>query len=473
MRSSSPGQDVTGVRPAPASFRDPSGFVFTANGTIYRQVNKVYARHYRKLMDSGLHEELVRRGWLVAHEKVEQPIGEKSKSYLILRPERVPFISYPYEWSFGQLKDAALLTLDVQRLALEYGMTLADASAYNVQYVKGRPMMIDTLSFQEYSEGGPWLSYRQFCQHFLAPIALMASTDVRLNQLLRVYIDGIPLDLASRLLPRRSWGRLGLATHIHLHARSQNALASTDRPERKGTSRFARVSPAGLTGLLHGLQKTVKKLEWKPGGTEWGDYYRATNYDADAFGHKGELISEFLGTVAPEEVWDLGANTGVFSRIAAAQQIRTVAFDIDPAAVEFNYQQVRASGEDNILPVLLDVANPSPRLGWSEKERDSFMDRGPVDCVMALALIHHLAISNNLPFDRIVDFFAGICRHLIIEFVPKSDSQVKRLLRSRADIFDEYDDNHFEESFSQCFQLKRIEPIRGSTRKLYLMEKLG
>ena len=237
MRTSSPGENVKDCEPLSASFRDPSGFMFMADGALYRQVNKVYAPHYRQLMESGLYEQLVKRAWLVAHEEVETPVADQSKVYQVIRPERIPFISYPYEWSFSQLRDAALLTLDVQTLALEYGMTLVDASGFNVQFMKGKPIMIDTLSFQKYAEGQAWTGYKQFCQHFLAPIALMAKTDVRLNQLLRAYIDGIPMDLASRLLPGRTWWRFGLVTHIHLHAKAQHALgrqriAQNGKPNR-------------------------------------------------------------------------------------------------------------------------------------------------------------------------------------------------------------------------------------------------
>lgn len=471
MRSSFSGGGLNEVQRVAGSFRDPSGFMFTAGGNLYRQVNQVYAHHYRRFMDSGLYEELIGRGWLVATEEVADPVADPSIAYRILHPDLVPFISYPYEWSFSQLKDAARLTVDVQRLAIECGMTLIDASAYNVQFLEGRPIMIDTLSFQEYTEGKPWLGYRQFCQHFLAPIALMAKTDVRLSQLLRIHIDGIPLDLASRLLPRSTWGRFALMTHIHLHAKTQNAWAATDRPAHKAKSRFEHVSLAGLTGLLDGLKKAVNKLEWKPGRSEWVDYYRATNYVDDAFDHKQKLVRQYLTSLVPKDVWDLGANTGAFSRIAADMGAKTVAFDIDPGAVETNYQQAKQNGEQNILPLLLDLTNPSPALGWNGNERESLIARGPVDCALVLAMIHHLAIANNLPFDRIAEFLANICRHLLIEFVPKDDSQVRRLLRSREDIFDEYDKEHFEQAFSRLFTIKGSEAIQGSERRLYRMEK--
>jgi hypothetical protein len=201
-----------------ASFRDPSGFLFTRQGVLYRQVNQEYRTHYDLLMSSGLYTRLVGMGLLIPHDEVAEQPQESEVAYRVIRPEPLEFVSYPYEWSFSQLKDAALATLAIQKQSLEAGMVLKDASMYNIQFFHGKPVLIDTLSFETYREGDPWVAYRQFCQHFLAPLALMAHTDVRLSQLLRVYIDGIPLDLAARLLPRRTRYGLGLATHIHLHA---------------------------------------------------------------------------------------------------------------------------------------------------------------------------------------------------------------------------------------------------------------
>ena len=456
----------------PASFRDPSGFIFQHEGELYRQVNQAYRDHYQMLMDSGLYAALVKQGMIVPHEEVDGPVADENSAWRILKPEPIPLISYPYEWCFSQLKDAALLTLDIQRLALEHGMCLKDASAYNIQFHHGRPVFIDTLSFEPYAEGQPWVAYRQFCQHFLAPLALMSKRDVRLGQLLRVYIDGLPLDLASALLPRRTWLPSGLMMHLHLHARTQKAFAASDKAPSETTKRLSRVSRNGLIGIIEGLRKTITKLDWKPGGTEWGDYYNDTNYSDSSFETKRRHIVAFLDEIDPTEVWDLGANIGLFSRITSDHSLSTVAFDIDPSAVEINYRQVRKQNESSLLPLLLDLTNPSPGLGWNSTERDALTDRGPVDCIMALALIHHLSISNNVPFGRVASFFADLCRRsLIIEFVPKSDSQVQRLLRSRQDVFSDYDREHFEKAFTEFFSILRTEAIEGSERVLYLMQK--
>lgn len=451
-----------------ASFRDPAGFLFRRDGSLFRQVNQSGAADYLALMNSGLYEKLVKAGVLIAHEETEEPLAVSDPpGFKVIKPERVPFISYPYEWSFSQLKDAALVTLAIQKRALKTGLSLKDASAYNIQYVRGRATLIDTLSFEEYQAGKPWDAYRQFCQHFLAPLALMAEVDIRLAQLLRVYIDGIPLDLASRLLPMNTRLNFGLLTHIHVHAGAQKRYAGA-----KGkTSPGGAMSLQAFIALIESLQSTVKELSWKPGNTEWANYYAITNYSDSAFEHKKEILARWVAQVQPELVWDLGANNGVFSRICAAAGCYTVSSDVDPDAVEQNYRQMQANGETHILPLVLDLTNPSPALGWDTKERDSFSERGPADLVLGLALIHHLAISNNVPLSQLVDFFADAARKLVIEFVPKSDSQVQRLLASRADIFPDYTREGFEAAFSRRFKTIEKVSLHESERMLYLMER--
>ena len=449
----------------PASFRDPDGFLFFKDGVLYRQINREYNQEYVHLMASGLYDRLVKSRSLISHREVDENPSWVESDNRIIQPQRVPFISYPYEWCFSQLKDAALLTLMIQKRALAYGMMLKDASAYNIQFLNSKPILIDTSSFGKYHEGMPWDAYRQFCQHFLAPLALMSCRDVRLNQLLRVYIDGVPLDLASELLPASTKFNLGLLTHIHLHASAQRRFA-----DRRVYAAGINMSKSAMIGLVESLEKTIKKLIWKPAGTEWGDYYDNTNYSDHAFEYKQQLVSGWVKEKQPAIIWDLGANTGLFSRTAAAFGAKVISFDIDPLAVERNYQTVKKDKDENILPLLLDLTNPSPSLGWNHEERSSFSGRGPADMVLALALIHHLAISNNLPLDLIAAFFARLCKWLIVEFVPKTDSQVLKLLASRMDIFPNYTRDEFEKAFSDKFTIRMAESITGSERILYLME---
>jgi hypothetical protein len=454
-----------------SSFRDPSGFLFQDQGELFRQINQSYASHYDQLMKSGLYDALADDGLLIPHEEVSKVRKPSEGGYKVIRPEPLDFISYPYEWSFSQLKDAALTTFQIQRRALEFGMSLKDSSAYNIQFYRGRPLLIDTLSFEPLIEGRPWVAYRQYCQHFLAPLALMALRDIRLGLLLRSYIDGVPLDLASRLLPRRTKLNFSLLSHIHLHASAQKRYADTSIKTKSVEGRT--MGRYGLQGIIDNLESATRKLEWRPSETEWGEYYSFHGYDESAFDEKKALVGEFLESLQPNSVWDLGANVGLFSRIASERGIPTIAFDIDPAAVELNYRQCVEQSETTLLPLVIDLTNPSPSLGWANAERSSLIERGPADVVFALALIHHLAISNNVPLGNLATFFSKIARWTIFEFVPKEDPQVQRLLISREDIFHDYSLEGFEKAFADCFHIHRKEQIGDSTRTLYLLENRG
>lgn len=448
------------------SFRDPDGFLYFRDGRLLRQVNNRYRNDYDQLIGSGLYDELSGSGSLVRHEEADISLALTGEAYRVIRPETIPFVSYPYEWCFGELKSAALLTLEIEKRALEAGMTLKDASAYNVQFRGCRPIFIDTLSFERYEQGRPWVAYRQFCRHFLAPLALMSLTDVRLGRLMRVNVDGLPLDLASSLLPGRTRLSLGLQTHIHIHAGYERRFSGSRRSSKKGS-----MGRTAMLGLVDSLEGTVRKLSYKPAGTEWSDYYDDTNYTDEGMSRKESLVEEFLGALQPRTVWDLGANTGRFSRIAARKASLVVAFDVDPAAVERHFGERSTVEAGNILPLVLDLTNPSPGVGWAGEERSSLESRGPADTALALALLHHLAISNNLPFEDIAAYLARLCSSLVIEFVPKDDSQVERLLVTRKDIFHRYSREHFEGAFRDHFSVERSEPIAGSGRVLYVMRR--
>jgi hypothetical protein len=449
---------------SPASFRDPSGVVYSQDGVIYRQINPVYQEHYDKLISSGLYAKLLEHGLIIPHSEVTNKPLEGTGAYKVIQPEPLDFITYPYEWCFNQLKDAALTTLSIQQIAIDHGMQLKDASAYNIQFYHGRTVLIDTLSFEVSSLNKPWVAYRQFCQHFLAPLSLMAKRDFRLGQLLRVYIDGIPLDLASYLLPKSTRLDFTLLTHIHLHASSQKHYA------KRKIDANRQISSLSLRGLIDNLKSGIEKLKWIPQGIGWDKYYQENNYTTRGLSHKEAILDDWIERIGPATVWDLGANTGLFSRLASRRGIPTLAFDIDPAAVELNYRQCIAEKDKYLLPALIDLTNPSPGLGWMNQERYSLLQRTPVDAIFALALIHHLAISNNLPFDRLVPFFRSLGKWLFIEFIPKEDNQVERLLANRQDIFSNYNQTSFEKSFLTAYEIQARQTIQDSCRQLYLMK---
>ncbi len=450
-----------------SSFRDPSGSVYEADGIIYRRISKGYREDYDHLMSSGLYDDLVTGGLLVGHVEEDAAKTGSDDTYKVVRPDIIPFISYPYEWSFSQFKQACLATLEIEGRALKYGMTLKDASAYNIQFRGHLPVMIDTLSFERYREGEPWIAYRQFCQHFLASLALMSMTDIRLGALLKDNIDGIPLDLASRLLPPGTYLSFSLLSHIHIHARFQSYYS-----DKSVGGRVRGMKKSEFTALLDNLGKCVRGMNVKMRGSEWYNYYGRLDCPGEALSRKKELVDGYFKSVDPGIVWDIGANTGTFSRIAAKQSAVVISIDKDPYCVEKNYLDSVKNNENNVLPLLADIANPSPAIGWANRERSSLESRGPADTVLALALIHHLAISGNLPIGLIASYFDRICRsRLIVEFVPKSDPQVKKLLSSRVDIFTGYSQSAFEEEFRKYFNIERQAKLEGSGRTLYFMKK--
>jgi hypothetical protein len=449
-----------------SSFRDPSGHVFVRDGRLLRQVNERYAAEYDHLIDSGLYRTLSERGLLVPHEEVAER-ADIGAAHRILRPEPVPFVSYPFEWAFSQLKAAALATLAIQRLAVERGMVLKDASAYNLQFVGSAPVFIDTLSFERWHEGTPWLAYRQFCQHFLGPLALMSATDVRLGALSRVYIDGPPLDLVSELLPVSSRFQPALLMHLHLHARSQakHGGAAIDGAKPAGFSRRS------MLGLVDHLQSAIDRLAYTPQGTTWVEYYAHTNYTDQAMTAKQRIVAAMLGAEKPQRVWDLGANTGVFSRLAVEAGAYAVAIVADPAAVERAVVEGQARRESRMLPLVMDLSNPTGGMGWAHQERQSLVERGPADVVLALGLIHHLTLANQVPFAMSADFFARIARTLIVEFVPPADSQAAGMLSRMPDGRARYARDGFESAYGSRFDVCEVVPIPETERSLYRLHR--
>jgi ribosomal protein L11 methylase PrmA len=453
----------------PGSYRDPGGFVYRRDGVLYRQIGPSSIDDWDAFLASGLADRLIASGRLIGHEVVDLTDAATAEARAVIKPDPIDFISYPYEWTFGELQDAALLTLDIELEALKVGWTLKDASAYNVQFRDARPVLIDSLSFEPHEDGTPWVAYRQFCEHFLAPLAVMSRRDIRLSALLRADPDGIPLDLAKGLVPWRTRLNFGLLSHLHLHANAQVRHAANDDEGKAAKS--ARISRTRLIALIGNLRNTVAGLSWKPGGTEWSDYADNTSYNDAATVSKERLVGEFVAQVDGTRAWDLGANTGRYSRIAAETGKRVLAFDIDPAAAERNYRQIRREERADILPLILDIANPSPGIGWANKERRSLLERADPDVILALALVHHLAISRNVPLPMLLDLFAAMAPWAIVEFVPKEDVMVRRLLATRRDVFPDYTLEGFRTAAAVRWDVVTEAPIEESPRTLFLLRR--
>jgi len=455
---------MTNVARHPASFKDPAGFIFEANGKIYRQVNKVYGQQYQHLMESGLYNQLISGNQLIPHSTINENLTGEEEWLLTLIPEQLSFISYPYEWCFDQLKDAALLTLSVLRTSLDKGMILKDATPFNIQFVNGKPLLIDTLSFDRYDETMPWVAYRQFCESFLFPLYLEHYLKIDCIKWLSNYIHGIPVDVTAKLLPWRSKWNLGVRLHVML----QNNVRI-----RKTTQK---VQPAfskqKLLNLITHLESIIRNLSsGYPSISTWSNYYDETILGKEYLDRKEIILKKFLGTISYTSVLDLGANDGYFSRLLAKDNKSVLAVDNDSRCINNLYQLIKREPLTGIIPLIIDLSNPSPAIGFNNTERSSFGQRAKADLALALALIHHLVIGKNIPLPELAGYFAKMAPQLIIEFVPKEDEKVKQLLSERADIFSTYDAASFETNFSRYYTILAKELIPGTTRTLYCLAR--
>ncbi len=446
-----------------SSFRDPSGYVYQEQGKIYRKIFPCYFSEYNYMIDSGLYDSLVSKKYMIEHKEID-----KNNSDITLLVDKVPFISYPYEWSFDEYKDAALLTLNIVKESLKYNMILKDASAYNIQIKDGQPIFIDTLSFQMYEEGAPWGAYGQFCRHFMAPLLLMSYVDIRSNLLMSNFIDGIPLDFANNMLKNRG----GLISKMHVKWHSKSVSKHNDDASNKKVQN--KITKKSLENMIDMMIRQIEKLSLKKEFTEWDNYYVNTNYDDVSQQDKFNLTEKYISEIKLKKedvVFDVGSNDGKYSKVLTKNGNLVVSFDIDHNCVNRNYLINKENKVSNILPLIIDFTNPSASIGFANLERDSFTDRGNAKCVMALAVIHHICISNNITFDMLADWFSKLGEYLIIEFVPKDDSKVQRLLSTRKDIFDNYNNEEFENIFGKYFKMVNKNQIKKSKRVLYLFKR--
>lgn len=452
------------------SFRDPAGHVQAYGNRIFRTVTQHGATKFEAVLASGFLDELVEAGRLVPFEKVEDQeiIALFPNAVHVLEHPRLDYVSHPYEWSFPLLKAAALLHLDVMVDALAAGISLSDATAYNVQFVGSRPVFIDHLSFKPYVEGEYWMAHRQFCEQFLNPLLLRSRLGMPHNAWFRGAHEGISCEDMSKLLPMRDKISPRVMAHVVFPARLQKQALKRGTGKVAGISERRGLPRTAYKGLLQQLRNWIASLEPKgTGRTVWGDYAEDNTYTEAEDLDKSKFIARFIADTKPNLVFDLGCNSGAFSEVAlkaGAKQV--IGFDFDQTALDKAY--LRARGKNiNYLPLFLDAANPSPSQGWAEGERPGFSDRAHADAVLALAFEHHLAIGKNIPLDQVVDWITSMAPHGIIEFVRKDDPTIRAMLAMREDIFVNYSRKTFEAALEACTTIEEHAEISSGGRVLY------
>ncbi len=465
----------------PGSFRDRNNRVFDDGDQIYRGVSAEALENWRNVSRTAFFRELSDRAKIVATQEadVQKQTPELGSWPGLLVHERVPFLSYPYEWSFGMLKDAALLHLELLEAALEEGWTLKDSSAFNVQWKGPCPVFIDIPSMEPYVEGEPWRGYRQFCMMFLYPLMFKAYRGIDFAPFLRSNLEGIDPSLANKILTGRTRFRKGVLTHVSLHARMQERAAARELDEAKvltedakGEVRGARSfrhSKAMLLGTIQGLQRTIRKMTSPDARTVWGNYDTDHSYGDESFQKKKDFVSRHGGERHRGLVWDIGCNTGTFSRLCEDFSDWIVSIDGDPKAIERLYQHEKEREGSKLLPMIIDLSNISPNQGWRGAERKALDARGKPDLVLCLALIHHMVITANIPMSEFIDWLASLGGDVIIEFVSAEDDMSRMLLRNKVNQYDDYTEAEFERLASEKFDIADSEPLKGGHRKIYYL----
>jgi ribosomal protein L11 methylase PrmA len=441
--------------------------VYVQDNRVLRTVTAYAAEDFEYVRSTGLIERLIADGLLVAEKKLDTDVPHElaENARYVLEHPRLPFISYPYEWCFSALKAAALLQLDIQLQALEQDVMLSDASAYNIQFQGPKPIFIDHLSFRRYREGEFWHGHGQFCEQFLNPLLLRAVCGIAHNAWYRGSQEGIGVAELNRLLPLRSKFSWQIFTQVVLQARLQNAV--TGKPAQPEKAAQRKLPKAALVNMIGGLRRWVARLQPADSGpTVWRDYSKTHSYSDDEATAKRNFIDAFARAVKPAMLWDLGCNTGDYSKVAlAAGAELAIGFDFDQGALELGFARARDE-QLNFLPLFLDAANPAPDQGWAGGERRSLAARASADALLALALVHHLAIARNVPLERVIDWLLSLAPAGVIEFVPKNDAMVQQLLKLREDIFPNYTQENFLAAIERRSRIVRQETVSNSGRIL-------
>ena len=467
----------------PGSFRDRSNRVYDDGRRIYRGIDAQALSNWRAVRNHAFFRTLQSKGRIVnTREWDESSDGPEAGTWAAhLVHERVPFVTYPYEWSFGMLKDAALLHLEILERAIPADWTLKDASAFNVQWHGARAIFIDVPSFEPYTKGEAWVGYRQFCMMFLYPLMFRAYKGIDYLPFLRGSLEGIEPATANQVLTGFSRFRRGVLSHVYLHAKMQEKYANKDLDEAKSLTeesnqqgpakqRKFKHTEAMVLGTIQGLRRLVEGLHIPDSRTNWGDYDSEHSYAETSFEIKQQFVTKHVHAKKRRMAWDLGCNTGHFSKICAENSDYVISVDGDDKAIERLYQEQKKRGADSILPLVINLANISPNQGWRGRERKALDERGKPELILCLALIHHIVITANIPLEEFLGWLRELGADVIIELVGLSDDMTKMLLRNRVNQYEELSEPNFERIVSELFVIKDTQTLKGDDRKLYFLE---
>ncbi len=457
----------------PASFKDPDARIFHQGEKVYRVFTSAGEIRYRSFLESGLSDNLTSKGYLIQALPLDEPAWEKlgqDQTTLVVEHPRIPFLSYAYEWSFEMLRSAGLLQLDLMLEGLEKNFILKDATPYNVQFIGPNPVQIDVTSFEPWREGTAWVAYSQFCRMFLNPLLLTSQLGVPFQPWMRGSMDGIAPEDLSRLLPWYRKVSRGAFLDVTVQAWLNRRFGKSSESESK-TARETRISKEQIAAGVRRLRRTLQNLRGPKMPSAWIEYEGEKTYTAEGEQFKDEFVDRWIAKISPGTVWDMGCNTGRYSEIASRHSDYVIAMDNDPAVIDDLYLRLRRDTNRKIHPLVMDILNPSPSQGWNERERPGLTKRKNPDFILGLALVHHLAISGNLPLSRFVDWLGETTRNAIVEFVPKTDPMVIQLLRWREDVFDAYTREEFEGELRKRFQILETAGVPGSDRTVYMVTR--
>lgn len=460
---------MSSLQQDPGSFRDPLSKVFLSNGSVVRAFTEAGAKDIDAIWDKPFIQKALSSGDLIESNIVDPAsVGLGAPWSKAMTHPLVPFISYPYEWTFSMLKDAALLQLNMTRGALADGIGVKDATPYNVQFIGSRAQFIDAGSFERRRKGDPWYGYRQFCEMFLYPLMLQGYLGVGYQSFLRGSVNGISPDVMRKLLPasiRRP--RKGRLTHVVLHAAAQNRFADSDVNMKSGAAK-AGMNASVLDATLKKLTGIVQKLSLGDKKSTWSEYSERGHYIESSLDEKQRFVRDAVASAPRKQVWDIGCNDGVFSRIAAQHADYVVAMDADPLVIDRLYNTLKSEKNSQILPLYVDMSDSGGGIGWRGKERPGIFDRGNPDIVLVLAVIHHLAITFNVPLAAQLDLFRDLTPEMVIEMPHADDPMVKKLLvNKRAGIHDDFNLEVFEQLLNERFTVKSKMLLSSGTRTIF------